>query len=101
MSRRDRAGWQDARVLVILGGSGAAVMWAAATLRSSRSSRMIGAASVLAWMMLVGLVAVGPAILATGRPDALGAHAAGWVAISGPGHRARLFPRYPGLPARA
>ncbi len=53
-------------MIAILGGLGAALMWAASTLCSSRSSRMIGAASVLAWVMLAGLaanlvvVAVGP-----------------------------------------
>ena len=38
----------------ILGGVGAAFCWAGATLCSSRSSREIGASSVLAWVMLVG-----------------------------------------------
>ncbi|MGZ4199263.1 MAG: EamA family transporter [Thermoleophilia bacterium] len=54
-------------MIAVLGGLGAALAWAAGTLCSSRSSRMIGAASVLAWVMLTGLVAnlavvaVGPA----------------------------------------
>lgn len=42
----------------ILGGLGAAGLWAAATLCSSRSSRMLGSRVVLAWIMIVG-VAVG------------------------------------------
>jgi drug/metabolite transporter (DMT)-like permease len=50
-------------MIAIVGGLGTAVCWAIATLSSSRSSRMIGASSVLAWMMLVGLaVAILPAI---------------------------------------
>jgi drug/metabolite transporter (DMT)-like permease len=51
-------------VIAIVGGLGAAVSWAVATLCSSRSSRMIGASSVLAWVMVVGFsVALVPAIL--------------------------------------
>ncbi len=54
-------------MIAVLGGLGAAVMWAAGTLCSSRSSRMIGAASVLAWVMLTGLVA-NLAVVAVGPP---------------------------------
>ncbi|HEX5590366.1 MAG TPA: EamA family transporter [Candidatus Limnocylindrales bacterium] len=52
-------------MIAIVGGLGAAVSWAVATLCSSRSSRMIGASSVLAWVMIVGVVvAIVPAALA-------------------------------------
>lgn len=52
-------------MVAIAGGLGAAVCWAIATLSSSRSSRMIGAVSVLAWVMVVGLaVSVVPAMIA-------------------------------------
>jgi drug/metabolite transporter (DMT)-like permease len=51
-------------MVAILGGLGAAMSWAIATLASSRSSRMIGAMSVLGWVMAVGLVvAIVPALL--------------------------------------
>jgi drug/metabolite transporter (DMT)-like permease len=51
--------------VAILGGLGAAMSWAFATLASSRSSRMIGPMSVLGWVMAVGWVAaIGPALLA-------------------------------------
>jgi len=43
-------------MIAILGGLGAAVSWAVATLCSSRSSRLIGPTSVLAWVMIVGFV---------------------------------------------
>lgn len=53
-------------MVAIAGGLGAAMCWAIATLSSSRSSRMIGAVSVLAWVMIVGLaVSVVPAAIAT------------------------------------
>ena len=58
-------------MVAILGGLGAAMSWAIATLASSRSSRMIGPMSVLGWVMAVGLVvAIVPAVLA--RPVPLG-----------------------------
>ena len=53
-------------MVAILGGFGAALSWAIATLASSRSSRMIGPWSVLGWVMTVGLVvAIVPALLVT------------------------------------
>ncbi len=51
-------------MIAILGGLGAAASWAVATLCSSRSSRMIGASSVLAWVMIVGFVASLPSAMA-------------------------------------
>jgi drug/metabolite transporter (DMT)-like permease len=53
-------------MVAIVGGLGAALSWAVATLASSRSSRMIGPMSVLGWVMAVGFVAaIGPALLAS------------------------------------
>jgi drug/metabolite transporter (DMT)-like permease len=58
-------------MVAIVGGLGAALSWAIATLASSRSSRMIGPLSVVGWVMTVGLVAaIGPALLS--RPVGLG-----------------------------
>lgn len=51
-------------MVAILGGLGAALSWAIATVSSTRSSRMIGAVSVIAWVMTVGFaVSVVPALL--------------------------------------
>jgi drug/metabolite transporter (DMT)-like permease len=56
-------------VIAIVGGLGAALSWAIATLSSSRSSRMIGPFSVISWVMTVGLVvSIGPAAFAVARP---------------------------------
>jgi drug/metabolite transporter (DMT)-like permease len=56
-------------MVAIVGGLGAALCWAIATLASSRSSRMVGAVSVLAWVMIVGFAAsIGPALLVTPVP---------------------------------
>jgi drug/metabolite transporter (DMT)-like permease len=60
-------------VIAIVGGLGAALSWAIATLSSSRSSRMIGPFSVISWVMTVGLVAsIGPAAIATAVPLGIG-----------------------------
>ncbi len=52
-------------MIAIIGGLGAAISWAIATLGSSRSSRMIGPMSVLAWVMIVGFVVSIPPTIAT------------------------------------
>jgi drug/metabolite transporter (DMT)-like permease len=79
----------------ILGGLGAACCWAAATLCSSRSSRQIGAASVLAGVMLVGLVLVAPFVVAIGSPPE-GATVA-WLILAGAGNVLGLLLEYAGL----
>ncbi|MFL5840013.1 MAG: EamA family transporter [Thermoleophilaceae bacterium] len=81
----------------VLGGLGAAICFAVATLCSSRTSRMIGPGSVLAWVALVGLAVVGPFVLLGGVPGALDAKAVGWLALSGIGNAAGLLFAYTGL----
>jgi drug/metabolite transporter (DMT)-like permease len=56
-------------VIAVLGGLGAAFAWAIAILCTSRSTRMIGTASVLASVMLVGLTVTLPLVVASGRAD--------------------------------
>jgi drug/metabolite transporter (DMT)-like permease len=60
-----------APVIAILGGLGAAVLWATATLCSSRSSRMIGSRVVLAWVMIVGVVVGLPVAIVSPGPATL------------------------------
>ena len=55
-------------VTAILGGLAAAVLWAAATLCSSRSSRMLGSRVVLAWVMVVGTVVGLPLAIVDAAP---------------------------------
>ena len=50
----------------ILGGLGAALMWAAATVAASRSARLIGPGPVLAWVMLIGLLILVPVLALAG-----------------------------------
>ena len=55
----------------IIGGLGAAVLWAAATLCSSRSSRMLGSRLVLGWVMIVGVVVGLPIAIVSPGPATL------------------------------
>jgi drug/metabolite transporter (DMT)-like permease len=68
-------------VIAIVGGFGAACSWAIATLSSSRSSRMIGAFSVLAWVMTVGFLVSVPLALVTPASDLGPAQIAGLVTV--------------------
>src|SRR5205807_2483306 len=80
-----------ARMIAILGGLGAAVAWTVAIVCSSRSSRVIGPAAVVAWVMLVGLVITAPLAAATGIPHGLYGRPALWLALSAGGNVAGLL----------
>jgi drug/metabolite transporter (DMT)-like permease len=87
-----------AAMIAILGGLGAAVSWAVATLSSSRSSRMIGASSVLAWVMIVGFVAsIGPAIVAAPSAPPLDPGAVAGLVVIGLSYSAGLLLAYRAL----
>jgi drug/metabolite transporter (DMT)-like permease len=83
-------------MLAIAGGLGAAILFATSTLCSSRSARMIGPASVLAWVMVVGLIAIAPALVATGPPD-LGTGSVALLALGGVGNVLGLLLTYAAL----
>jgi uncharacterized membrane protein len=83
--------------MAVLGGLGAAFAWAGALLTASRATRLIGPWSVLAWVMLTGLVVVAPLALASGVPDDLGSDELGWLVLSGVGNVAGLLFNYAAL----
>lgn len=84
-------------MIAILGGLGAAAAWALSTLCSSRSSRLIEPASVVAWMMLVGLLITVPAAALSGVPARLGPGSGAWLAASGVGNVVGLVLTYRAL----
>jgi drug/metabolite transporter (DMT)-like permease len=84
-------------MIAILGGLIAAFLWGSANLISSRSSRLIGASSTLAWMLFVGLVLDTPVALASGPLPALTPMLAVWLAGSGFGSTIGLLFLYRGL----
>jgi len=84
-------------VLAIVGGLGAALVFAAVTLCNSRSSRMIGPSQLLAWVMVIGLAITGPLVLARGVPEGFDAEAAAWMAVAGIGNVVGLLLAYSAL----
>jgi drug/metabolite transporter (DMT)-like permease len=84
-------------MLAILGGLGAAVAWAATTLAASRASRLIDVRSLLASVMLIGLLVAAPAAVIAGVPRALDAQSLGWMAVSGAGNVVGLLCTYAAL----
>jgi drug/metabolite transporter (DMT)-like permease len=86
-------------VIALLAGLGAALIWGTGTLCSARSSRIIGAWSVVAWVMLFGLVA-NLVVIAVGpspAPGSLGATDIGWMLVSGLGNVVGLILEYTAL----
>ena len=81
-------------MIAVLGGLGAAVCWAGAALSAARASRLLGARTVLAWVMLVGFVVVAPLTAAAGVPKGLGAGELGWIVAAGAGNVAGLLCSY-------
>jgi uncharacterized membrane protein len=84
-------------VIAVLGGLGAALAWATSTLCSARSSRLIGAAPAVAWVMLIGLAANLALIAAGPRPGSLGVSDGVWMLASGLGNVVGLLLAYTAL----
>ena len=86
-------------MIALLGGLGAALAWGTGTFFSARSSRSIGAWSVVAWVMLFGLganlvvIAVGPSL----SPGSLSTTDIGWMLVSGLGNVVGLILEYTAL----
>ena len=70
-------------MIAVLGGLGAAFMFAGTTLFSSRSAKLIGPWSVLAWVMITGSAITVPWVAATGIPPGLDRGTGAWLAVSG------------------
>jgi uncharacterized membrane protein len=72
-------------------------MWASSTLTSSRAGRLIPASSILAWMMVVGLVIATPLAIASGPVPHLTPTLFMWMLASGFGNAVGLMFFYRGL----
>ncbi len=67
----------------ILGGSIASILWGLSAVVVSRSTRIIGAQQVVAWVLILGLAMVAPVALYQGLPAHVSNGAWAWVILSG------------------
>ncbi len=73
-------------MISIVCGLGTAVMFAASSLVNSRAVKIISPWSVVAWMMLVGLIVTLPFVFWSGVPADLSGEDLGWLAATGIGN---------------
>src|SRR3954465_12530880 len=78
-------------MIAIVAGLGAALCWASATLCAAQASRIVGAWSVLAWVMLIGLTITAPVAAFSGIPRNLHATEVVWFVLAGAGNVAGLL----------
>ncbi|HET7743893.1 MAG TPA: EamA family transporter [Gaiellaceae bacterium] len=83
-------------MIAVVGGLGAAFAWATATMTATRAARLIPPTSVLAWVMLTGLVVTLPWAVVQGAPH-IGSSSAAWLLVSGAGNCAGLLLVYSAL----
>jgi drug/metabolite transporter (DMT)-like permease len=83
-------------LIAIFAGLAAALFWTVATLLSSRSGRMIGAPSTLAWVMVVGLAIAAPLALLD-APPSLTPSLVALLLLSGVGNAVGLLLAYAAL----
>jgi len=77
-------------VISVVFGLGAAIFFASGSLLNSRAIRHISGWSVVAWVMLVGLVITTPALILSGIPEAVSGVNAWWLVVTGIGNVAGL-----------
>lgn len=83
-------------MIAIVGGLGAAVGWASATLLAARSSRAIGTIATLTWVMIAGMAIAAP-LAAMARPPEITRSALIWLAVAGTANLAGLGFTYAAL----
>ena len=70
-------------MISIVAGLGAALCWATGTLCAAEASRRIGALSVLAWVMVIGLTVTAPIAVVSGVPRGLHGVEVTWFVLAG------------------
>lgn len=82
------------RMIPILGGLGAALLFTVSVLASARASRLIGAPSTVAWAMVVGLAVTLPVALISAPAPDFGRGALTWFLLAGLGNVTGLLLTY-------
>src|ERR1700736_2707564 len=80
----------------VLGGLGAALIWSLGTAFASQAARALGPFLTLAWVMLIGLVALGLVLPWSGTPH-VSPEAILWLVLSGAGNIGGLLILYHAL----
>ena len=81
-------------MIAVFDGLGAAIAFAVTTLCGARAARLLGAWSVLAWVMIVGLIIAGPLVVLSGVPDGLDRRSITWLVLAGCGNVGGLLVTY-------
>lgn len=84
-------------MIAILGGLGAALLWGSGTVASARSSRVIGPAATLGWVMVIALAITVPAALLTAPAPPIEPRMLVWLVLAGLGNVVGLLLVYRGL----
>lgn len=84
-------------MIAILGGLAAALLWGSGTVASARSSRVIGPAATLGWVMVISLAITVPVALATASAPRLEPRMLVWLMLAGLGNVIGLLLVYRGL----
>jgi drug/metabolite transporter (DMT)-like permease len=85
-----------ARVIGVVGGVVAALLWGVSGVVAGRSSRILGAEQALAWVYVVGVAVALPAAAVTGAPGS-SARGAAWAAAAAPAAVVSLYLMYAAL----
>jgi uncharacterized membrane protein len=81
-------------MLAILGGLGAALAWTVTTITAARASKLIDSWSMVATVMVVGLIVSIPTAVISGVPAGLNRHSTTWLVVAGFGNVTGLLFAY-------
>ena len=84
-------------MIAVLGGLGAAVAWALATLAGARAARVIGPWSTTALVVFIGLLVTLPVLLLEPPAEPLTAQGLAWLTVAGLGYAVGMIFNYSAL----
>ncbi len=73
-------------MIAVVGGLGAAIAWALATIVAARASRALGPWSTTAWVVFIGLIVTLPLLLLETPPESIAVEDFAWLAVAGLGY---------------
>ena len=73
-------------MIAVVGGLGAAIAWALATIVAARASRALGPWSTTAWVVFIGLIVTLPLLLLETPPESIALEDFAWLTVAGLGY---------------